>query len=268
MLVILLRLRDDPNSYPFLCGVYLEVQHRRAGSIRTPRPAFYDQENCNLSLYKSSRISLTNAILYCQSPVYLQQLKYKVTASRGRILNPSFNLPVNNSSSRSKRRLRVALMFTYAFLVIIEVESSFQKNKTSTEIYKNLLSCRRHFRLFVCFPLVILCLLFERARAEIKFTEILTRASSPMIAHAIIMLISVLKIFYFVTKLFAKNENKICYKLMLDPVTFPCYHSCCKSCLKRGFKAEDTKYWSCRTDLDAKYVEEYAFHFKVLSSQE
>ena len=42
---------------------------------------------------------------------------------------------------------------------------------------------------------------------------------------------------------------------MLDPVTFPCYHSCCQRCLKRGFKAEDTKCWSCRTDLDAKYVE-------------
>ena len=151
-----------PISTPFVSECVWD------GSIQTLRPAFYDQENCNLSLYKSSRISLTNAILYCQSPVYLQQLKYKVTASRGRILNPSFNLPVNNSSSRSKRRLRVALMFTYAFLVIIEVESSFQENKTSTEIYKNLLSCRRYFRLFVCFPLFILCLHFERAQAEIN----------------------------------------------------------------------------------------------------
>ena len=49
----------------------------------SPRRAFYGQENCNLSLYKSTRISLTNAILYSQSPVYLQQLRLE----RGRILN-------------------------------------------------------------------------------------------------------------------------------------------------------------------------------------
>ena len=49
-----------------------------------PRRAFYGQENCNLSLYKSTRISLTNAILYSQSPVYLQQLR---RLERGRILN-------------------------------------------------------------------------------------------------------------------------------------------------------------------------------------
>ena len=50
----------------------------------SPRQAFYGQENCNLSLYKSTRISLTNAILYSQSPVYLQQLR---RLQRGRILN-------------------------------------------------------------------------------------------------------------------------------------------------------------------------------------
>ena len=83
--------------------------------------------------------------------------------------------------------MRVALMFTYAFLVIIEVESSFQENKTSTEIYKNpasknLLSST--FRLFVFRCVVFLCLLFERARAKIGFTEILTtRARSPLPNH-------------------------------------------------------------------------------------
>ena len=52
-------------------------------------------------------------------------------------------------------------------------------------------------------------------------------------------------------------ECKICYELMLDPVTFPCCHSCCKNCLKRGFKAGDKKCWSCRADLEAENVEEY-----------
>ena len=124
MLVILLRLRDDPNSYPFLCGVYLEVQHRRAGSIRTPRPAFYDQENCNLSLYKSSRISLTNAILYCQSPVYLQQLKSsrrRRKSHKGRILNPSLLL---------KRQSTVSICtFTNAFLSLLRLIAFLLKIK-------------------------------------------------------------------------------------------------------------------------------------------
>ena len=52
----------------------------------------------------------------------------------------------------------------------------------------------------------------------------------------------------------------ICCDLMLDPVTFPCCHSMCKKCLKRGFKSGNGKCqcWSCRAELKAENVEEYA----------
>ena len=66
--------RCDLILWSFCCFRWIDL---------SPRRAFYGQENCNLSLYKSTRISLTNAILYSQSPVYLQQLRLE----RGRILN-------------------------------------------------------------------------------------------------------------------------------------------------------------------------------------
>ena len=65
----------------------------------SPRRAFYGQENCNLSLYKSTRISLTNAILYSQSPVYLQQLR---RLERGRILNSTAHIVYNKNDMAKK----------------------------------------------------------------------------------------------------------------------------------------------------------------------
>ena len=103
--------RCDLILWSFCCFRWIDL---------SPRRAFYGQENCNLSLYKSTRISLTNAILYSQSPVYLQQLR---RLERGRILNSTAHIVYNKnymakkSSNIKKTTPDVGLSCTYCLNV-------------------------------------------------------------------------------------------------------------------------------------------------------
>ena len=46
----------------------------------------------------------------------------------------------------------------------------------------------------------------------------------------------------------------ICQDIVYQPVTTPCLHNACKSCLERSFKAEVFSCPSCRGDLGKEYT--------------
>jgi len=48
----------------------------------------------------------------------------------------------------------------------------------------------------------------------------------------------------------------ICQDLVFKPVTTPCQHNVCLSCIERSFKAKETKCPSCRNDLGKDYEKE------------
>ena len=41
-----------------------------------------------------------------------------------------------------------------------------------------------------------------------------------------------------------------CYELVLDPITLPCNHNCCKKCLKKSLKEGHKECWLCRYKLE------------------
>ena len=51
-----------------------------------------------------------------------------------------------------------------------------------------------------------------------------------------------------------KSQCLVCQCLITNPITMPCSHSFCKTCIERAFKAEHYACPNCRADLSQSAV--------------